>query len=112
MDVSQILTLMASHTYKLESNYLGEWHKIKDGSLQYLQGYLDARKDASPRLAYRLMRSDGKVIEEIAAREDVSIGMVAGWPTAGQYEAAAERALAKAKAIREREEDEAMRRAG
>lgn len=103
---------MANHTYKLESNYLGEWRKLKEGSLQYLQGYLDARKDASPRLAYRLMRSDGKVMEEVAAREDVSIGMVAGWPTAAQYERAAERALEKAKAIREREEAEAKHRAG
>ena len=41
---------MASHTYKLESNYLGEWRKLKEGSLQYLQGYLDASKDASPAL--------------------------------------------------------------
>ena len=111
MDVSQILTIMASHTYKLESNYLGEWRKLKEGSLQYLQGYLDARKDASPRLAYRLVRSDGKVMEEVAAREDVSIGMVAGWPTAEQYEAAAERALAKAKVIREQEARD-KRRAG
>lgn len=103
---------MANHTYKLESNYLGEWHKFKDGGLQYLQGYLDAHKDHSPRLAYRLMRSDGRVMEEVAAREDVSIGMVAGWPTAAQYERAAERALEKAKVIREREDAEAKRRAG
>jgi hypothetical protein len=40
-------------------------------------------------------------MEEIEAREDVSIGQVAGWPTAEQYERAAAKALEKAKVIRE-----------
>jgi hypothetical protein len=96
---------MANHTYKLESFYLERWMKIKEGGLQYLQGYLDARKDASPRPAYRLVRSDGKVMEEVALRQDVSLGMVAGWPTAEQYERAAEKALAQAKAIRQLQAD-------
>jgi hypothetical protein len=88
------------HEYRLESFYLDKWVTLKKSSLSYLQGYLDARKDASPRLAYRIIRSDGKIIEEIAAREDVSVGMIAGWPTAEQYEHAAKRALDKAEAIR------------
>ena len=72
------------------------------GSLQYCQGFLDARKDYAPRNAYRLMRSDGKVMEEVAAYEDVFVGQIAGWPTAEQYESAANKALARAQAIREK----------
>lgn len=90
------------HTYHIETFAIGKWLKIVQHSLQYCQGYLDARKEYSPRLAYRLMRSDGKVVEELEARDDLSIGQVAGWPTAEQYEAAAAKALERAKAIRER----------
>lgn len=90
------------HTYHLESFAIGKWLKILSGSLQYCQGFLDARKDYAPRNAYRLMRSDGKIVEEIPAREDVNIGQVAGWPTAGQYEAAAAKAIERAQAIRAR----------
>jgi hypothetical protein len=62
---------------------------------------MDARADYSPRCAMRLMRSDGKIIEELAADEDVGIGMIAGWPTAEQYELAAAKALQRAHIIRE-----------
>jgi hypothetical protein len=96
------------HTYTLECNS-GKWYKLFEGSLQFLQGYLDARKDSSPRLAYRIMRSDGRVMEEVGAREDVSIGQVAGWPTAEQYERAAARALERAKVIREHNERNSRR---
>jgi len=92
------------HEYHLESFACDKWLKILQGSLQYCQGFLDARKDYAPRNAYRLMRSDGRVMEEVPAREDVSIGMVAGWPTAAQYETAANKALERAKAIREQNE--------
>lgn len=94
------------HEYHLESFAIGEWLKILQGSLQYCQGFLDARKDYAPRNAYRLMRSDGRVMEEVPAREDVDIGQIAGWPTAVQYEMAANKALERAKAIRERANDE------
>jgi hypothetical protein len=91
------------HEYHLESFAHGAWVKFLKGfPLQYCQGFLDARKDHAPRLAYRLMRSDGRVMEEVAAREDVNIGQIAGWPSAEQYEAAANKALECAKAIRER----------
>lgn len=90
------------HTYHLETFAIGKWLKIISGSLQYCQGYLDARKDYAPRLAYQLTRSDGKIIEALEARDDVSIGQVAGWPTAEQYEIAANKALDRAKAIRAR----------
>ena len=90
------------HEYHLESFVIGKWHRILQGSMQYCQGYLDSEKNRSPRNAYRLMRSDGRVMEATESREDVSIGMIAGWPTAGQYEAAANRALELARVIRER----------
>ena len=61
------------HEYHLESFAIGKWLKILQGSLQYCQGFLDARKDYAPRNAYRLMRSDGRVMEEVPAREDVNI---------------------------------------
>jgi hypothetical protein len=48
----------------------------------------------------RIVRSDDKIIEEVQAREDVSVGQVAGWPTGEQYKRAANQALEKAKAIR------------
>ena len=92
------------YNYHLETYAIGQWLKIKQGSMQYCQGFLDARKDYAPRNAYRLVRSDGKVMEETAAREDVDIGQIAGWPTAGQYEAAGNRALETARAIREQQE--------
>lgn len=90
------------HEYHLEAFTIGKWIKILQGSMQYCQGFLDARKDYAPRSAYRLMRSDGKIMEEIPAREDVNIGQIAGWPTAEQYEVAASKAFDRAKAIRER----------
>jgi hypothetical protein len=90
------------HEYHLESFALGKWLKILQGSLQYCQGFLDARKDYAPRNAYRLMRSDGRVMEDVPARDDVNIGQIAGWPSAEQYESAANKALERAKAIRER----------
>lgn len=90
------------HDYHLESFCLGRWVKFKQGSLQYCQGYLDARRDYAPRNTYRLMRSDGRVMEEIEAYDGVYIGHIAGWPTAEQYERAAAAALARAKVIREK----------
>ena len=47
--------------YHLETFTIGKWLKILQGPMHYCQGFLDARKDYAPRLAYRLMRSDGKI---------------------------------------------------
>jgi len=93
-----------THTYHLESFYCGKWTRLRTDGLLFLRGYLDAKSDYSPRLAYRIVRGDGKVVEELSAKEDVSIGMIAGWPTPEQYERAAERALERAKAIRANEQ--------
>ena len=92
-----------THTYYFESFYCGAWIRLLSDSLHFLRGYLHAKRDHSPRLAYRIVRGDGKIIDEVTAREDVSIGLVAGWPTPEQYEQAAAKALEMAKAIRERE---------
>ena len=64
---------------------------------------MDAMRGQAPGLRLRLVRSDGKIIDEIPANDGVNIGMVAGFPTAGQYERAAEEALKRAAAIREHE---------
>jgi hypothetical protein len=80
--------------------YIDGWLRILTESREYCQGYFDAKKVFSPRLAMRLIRSDGQIIEELTAKDDVSIGQIAGWPTAEQYEAAGKRAFDRAKVIR------------
>lgn len=90
------------YSYRVEVQLSNKnWFKIHNAALEFCRGYLNAKKDYSPRLAHRIIRSDGKIIEEFSACEDVSIGMIVGWPTAGQYESAAKRALECAKKIRE-----------
>lgn len=91
------------YEYHLECFTIGKWLKLFSGGVQFLQGYHDAKQDMSPRLAYRIVRSDGKIVEESKAREDVSIGMIAGFPTSEQYEAAAKKAMERAAAIRQHE---------
>lgn len=92
------------YTYRIET-YMGDdfskpWVKIKEGTLSYLRGWLDGRKDYFPRSHFQLVRSDGKVIETLEARYEVGIGMIAGWPTAQQYERAGNEALERARQIR------------
>lgn len=76
---------------------------MKQGNIDYLQGYMNAMENQSPRLAHQIISPNGKVLDEIPERTDVGIGQVAGWPTAEQYEAAAKRALERASAIRARQ---------
>jgi hypothetical protein len=97
--------------YRIESFYCGKWCKIADYvSRQFAQGVLWASKHDAPRLAYQVVRiEDGKVVDELPANDEVSVGMIAGFPTAEQYERAAEKALARAKAIREKMEKYARR---
>ena len=90
------------YTYHIECPFLGGWNAFKQGSRHYCNGYMDAMRGQMPRLHLRLVRSDGKVMDEIQAHDDVGIGMVAGWPTAEQYETAANRAIKRAGKIRER----------
>ena len=92
------------YTYRIECSYGERWIKIIQNSTRdYCRGYLHARMESAPRPHYRLIRSDEVIIDDIPEVQDVQIGMIAGWPTAEQYERAAEKALAKAAAIRKRE---------
>lgn len=58
----------------------------------------------------RCMRSDGRIVDEVGEREDVSIGQVAGFPTADQYRAAAARAIEQAERIEQRNQHNEARR--
>jgi hypothetical protein len=99
------------YTYSIEYYFIDKWVKLLSETRDYCVGYLAACKYDAPRNAYRIMRSDGKVIEEISSAADVSIGMVAGWPTPGQYEAAAQRALDQAARIRRQNAEQDAKRA-
>jgi hypothetical protein len=88
-------------SYKVETYWNNNWIKIIEGSKQFCEGYILAKQDYSPRVAYRLIK-EGKMLREWPAREDVKIGQIAGWPTAEQYEKAAQKALDMAKLIREK----------
>lgn len=93
------------HTYQVVVYGVGKmgWLSILQGSRDFCLGYLHAKENLSPRLAHRVIRSDAKVIAGISASDEVSIGQFAGYPAPEQYEQAAERAMAFAAAIRERE---------
>lgn len=92
------------HTYSIETLFGDKWLAIVTlAERGYCKGWMDRASSSSPRPAFRVMRSDGKMVDTLCEREDVSIGQVAGFPTAEHYEAAAQRALEKAAAIRENE---------
>lgn len=81
------------YEYYIETYYCEKWVKIITASRQYCEGWLSARQDISPRPCFELFRSDGQRIAEYPAKYDVSIGQVAGFPTAEQYERAAREAM-------------------
>lgn len=95
------------YTYNIQSNSninkFG-WINIMECNLNYGKGYMDCYRYQAPRSGMRLVRSDGKVIEELSENEEVSIGQVAGWATPEQYERASENALIKARSIRLQQE--------
>ncbi len=102
--------MVKRYRYRLEmQTENGEWFistGLGDEQRGFLLGYLYGRYDAPPpRLAMRVIRSDGKLVDERPADDEVSIGMIAGWPTAEQYESAAKRALEKAERIRSYESE-------
>ena len=54
----------------------------QDASLRYLEGYLTAYAERTPRLAARIVRDrDGRVMREVSASSRPEMGMVAGWPS-------------------------------
>jgi hypothetical protein len=95
---------MKKNGYRVETFYLGRWVKILQDTRDFCAGYMHAKRYDAPRNAMRMIKFDGTkdtVVQELTQIDDVSIGMVAGWPAPEQYEAAAMRAMQQARRIRE-----------
>jgi polyhydroxyalkanoate synthesis regulator phasin len=61
------------------------WVKVVTDRLEYCRGYLHCLKEMRPHPAYRLVRTkDGKIMEQCEEVTNISIGMIAGWPTGAQ----------------------------
>lgn len=80
-----------------------EWvTHVKGEGLEFCRGYVHHQRCApGPRLACRLVRSDGRIMEEVNGLTEAGIGMVAGWPSAEQYRRAADRCIRQAERIEE-----------
>lgn len=98
------------HTYTVESHFLGKWHKLFTDTRDFCAGYVTHAQYDHPRNALRIVRGDGKIMHELKADDEVSVGMIASYPTPEQYEHAAKVALEKATQIREREAKQEQRR--
>ena len=101
----------ASSGYRIEVEHpSGSWVATagSECGLSWGQGYLACHRETpGPTLPLRLVRaSDGRVVDDSRGRPEVSLGMVAGWPTWRQYVAAARRALVKAADVNMRAEDD------
>lgn len=81
---------------------MDKWVTLFTETRDFCLGYLTHAGYSQPRNAMRIVRSDGKVINEIKLSDEVNIGMIASWPTPEQYESAAKRALEQASIIRAR----------
>lgn len=97
------------YTYRIETYYLDKWWTLIEASRQFCEGFIWARKDDAPHSHFRLIRSDDKIVHDLPAVKEVSVGMVAGFPTPEQYERAAQEALAKAAALRSRIAEQELR---
>lgn len=91
--------MSAKYTYRLEVQSGGQWVRLFERSKDFCLGYMERANEFTPRVAMRIVRSDGKVIDQIQMSDTVFIGMVAGWPTPEQYRQAAYRALANAEEL-------------
>ena len=89
------------YTYSIETLFVGKWCRLSSSDTRdFCYGYMTHASYCSPRNAMRVVRSDGKIMAEHDARAEVDIGMIASWPSAEQYEAAAAKAIAQAARIR------------
>ena len=101
----------------------GEWFTSSYGDpRQYYFGWLAHRRESpGPGLGARIVRypealvrtgampvDGGDLVEYVPAIEDVSIGMVAGWPTWQQYARAGVKALERATQIAARDKQPAL----
>ncbi len=104
--------MVGRRTYSVEVPHGGTWFAIIPATTRgYCLGYLHAHSTApGPTLAMRVMDSTGREVERIEANDVVSIGQVAGFPTAEQYERAGHEALERARLIRERAAERESRR--
>jgi len=98
------------YTYSIESYSTTKWVKLFTDTRDFCAGYLSHAQYDYPRNAKRIVRSDGKVMAEIKANDEVSVGMIASYPTPEQYERAASVALEKAARIREADARQEERR--
>lgn len=82
-----------------------KWVKIVEDTRAYCMGYLEGRRDIKPpRLAMRVIDVVANhVVALLNEDSTVSIGAVAGFPTARQYMNAATEAMAKARVLQEQE---------
>lgn len=93
------------HTYCLHvQDDSGRWHKtFGDVSRSEGAGYLMCHRECpAPRLPVRLVRSDGRVVDESPGLEGASLGAGVGFPEVHTYLFAAARAIEAAVAIQER----------
>ena len=104
--------------YAVQVKRNDQWVVVTVGAMGFCQGYFECLRGETPRSEMRVVKLfegrawfDGRDIEESDIQKvvghdkgnvDVGIGLIAGWPTAEQYERAAEKALDKAKEIRSR----------
>lgn len=102
---------MSASDYRVEIYCLDKWRTAITENRSFCLGFAAAmREQPGPRSAFRVVRAnDGKIIEEHAEQTEVGVGMIAGMVTAEQLEDAAEKALARAAKIREREARQAER---
>lgn len=82
-----------------------KWVRLyEDCGIRFAEGYLECLAlTPGPRIEHRLVRDDGKVVDMQEGTSRAGIGMVAGFPTAEQYEAAAAWCLSLAADVRQRE---------
>jgi hypothetical protein len=84
---------------------------FQESNRAYCEGYLErVRSEIDLRNEWQLYDTKtNRALLTVTARNEMGLGQIAGWPTAEQYEQAAERALKNAKIIREREAARAAR---
>ena len=91
-----------SYAVEVRQDANGKWYPIvRDETRDFCMGYVLAMRDAPPpRAARRVVRSDGKVIDQAEHDHRVALGMIAGFPSPERYEAAARKALEQAAHLR------------
>ncbi len=98
---------MSKYTYEIQSLLLDQqWVTIIKASREFCLGFMYAIRYESPSRAIRLIRSDGKILDEREERCEVFVGQIAGWVTPEQLELAASKAIDKAHHIRTLREKE------